>query len=131
VTRALIRWAGNVAALWLAAELFDRVSYGGDAGTLVVAALVFSLVNWVVKPIVTILSLPLIIVTLGVALFFVNLLMLLITSWLVDGFRVDWFWPAVGATVVVWAVNTVLSAAFHDSRRARRERARSRRLAAG
>jgi putative membrane protein len=57
-----------------------------------------------------VLALPLIVLTLGVALFFVNLLMLVLTSSLVDGFRVHGFWTAVGATVIVWAVNALFSA---------------------
>jgi putative membrane protein len=75
---------------------------------------------------VTLLSLPVIILTLGIALFFVNLLMLALTAWLVSGFDIDGFWPAVGGTIVVWIVNAVLSAVFDlDDRRARRRRRRA------
>ena len=112
--RLILRFAANLAALWLAAQLFDGVSYGADAGTLALAALVLSLANAVVKPIVTILAIPLIILTLGIALFFVSLAMLELTAWLVDGFRIDGFWPAVGATVIVWLANAVLTGAERD-----------------
>jgi putative membrane protein len=110
----LLRFAANAAALWLAAQLSDGVSYGADAGTLALAALVLSLANALVKPIVTILAIPLIIVTLGVALFFVSLAMLELTAWLVDGFRIDGFWPAVGATIIVWLVNAVFTGLQRD-----------------
>jgi putative membrane protein len=123
--RLLLRLVGNVAALWVAAGLLDGVTYSDDFGTLVLAALVLTLANWAVRPIVTLLALPLIILTLGIALFFVNLAMIELTAWLVDGFAIDGFWTAVGATVIVWAVNMVLSAAAHDERR-RRERWRDR-----
>ena len=110
----LLRFAANAAALWLAAQLSDGVSYGADAGTLALAALVLSLANALVKPIVTILAIPLIILTLGIALFFVSLAMLELTAWLVDGFRIDGFWAAVGATIIVWLVNAVFTGLQRD-----------------
>ena len=110
--RFLVTWAFNVAALFVAAWLLDGIDYGDSAWALVVAALVFSLANIFVKPIVAVLALPFIIVTLGIALFFINLLMLYLTSWIVDDFRIDGFWWAVAATIIVWAVNAVLEAAF-------------------
>ena len=76
----LARFAGNLAALWVASEVFDGVTYGDDFWVLVLAAAVFTVANWIVKPIVTILAIPLIILTLGVAYFFVNVLMLLLTD---------------------------------------------------
>jgi putative membrane protein len=120
--RLLLRLAANFAALWVAAELLADVTYD-DAGTLVLAAAVLTLVNWAVRPVVTFLAIPFIILTLGLGLFVVNLLMLLLTSWLVDGFRVHGFWAAVAATAIAWAVNAVFSAAAHDERRRRGDRA--------
>lgn len=106
----LVRFLGNIAALWVAAELLDGVSYGGDVERLLLAALVLTIANWLVRPVLTLLALPVIILTLGVALFFVSLAMLLLTDALVDGFRVDGFWTAVAATIVVWAVNAAVHA---------------------
>jgi putative membrane protein len=121
-----IAWAGNIAALFVAAALLDGISYGDDWWALVLAALVFSLVNAFVRPVVFILSLPLIVLTLGIALFFVNLLMLYVTSWIVDDFNIDGFWSAVGATIIVWLVNALLSATvfrrFRDDDRRRDRR---------
>ena len=109
--RLLITWACNVAALWAATELVGGVRVEDDRWlTLVVAALVFSVANLFVRPLVTLLAIPLIILTLGIALFFVNLLMLFLTSWLVGGFEIDGFWAGVWATIVVWAVNALLGA---------------------
>lgn len=118
IRRLAIAWAGNVAALFVAAWLIDGISYGDDWWVLIVAALVFSVVNAVVRPVVFLLSLPLIVLTLGIALFFVNLLMLVLTSALVDGFDVDGFWAAVGGTIVVWVVNALLSATIFRRARA-------------
>ena len=110
----LFRFAGNLAALWVASELFDEMTYGDSFWVLVLAALVFTIVNRIVRPVVAILSIPLIIVTLGVAYFFVNVLMLLLTDWLVSDFEVDGFWTLVGATIVIWLVNLVIGAARRD-----------------
>jgi putative membrane protein len=112
----LARFAGNLAALWVASEIFDNMTYGDSFWVLVLAALVFTVANWIVKPIVTVLAIPLIILTLGVAYFFVNVLMLLLTDWVVPDFDVSGFWTLVGATVVIWAVNLIISAVVHDMR---------------
>ena len=115
----LIRLVGNLAALWVASELFDEMSYGDEFSVLLLAAIVFTFVNWIVKPIVAILSIPLIILTLGVAYFFVNVLMLLLTDWVVGDFEVGGFWTVVGATIIIWVVNLVIGAARHDFARSR------------
>ena len=122
--RLLMRLAVNVAALWLAAELLDGVTYD-EFLTLLLAALVLGLVNFAVKPLVTLLAIPLIILTLGVAYFFVSLGMLLLTSWLVSGFEIDGFWTAVGATIIVWLVNVALGGLLRDDRGARARRSRT------
>lgn len=111
--RLLLRLAVNFAALWVAAELLAGVGYR-DEWRLLLAAVVLTIVNWAVRPVLTILALPFIVLTLGVGLFFVNLLMLLLTSALVDGFRVHGFWAAAGATAIVWAVNALFAAVKHD-----------------
>ena len=109
--RFLITWALNVAALWVAAKLLSGVHVSGDDAwiTFALAGLVFSLANMVVKPIVAVLAIPLIILTLGIAYFLVNVLMIFLTSWVVDDFHVDGFWSGVGAAVIVWAVNALLA----------------------
>jgi putative membrane protein len=122
VPELLARFVGNLAALWVASELFDQMTYGDSFWVLVLAALVFTIVNWVVKPVVAILSIPLIIVTLGVAYFFVNVLMLLVTDWVVPDFEAGGFWTVVGATIVIWLVNLVIAALLSDVGRARDRR---------
>jgi putative membrane protein len=125
--RFVVTWFFNVVALWVAAELLDGIGYSGNDWVLVVAALVFSLANIFVKPLVILFTLPLVILTLGLALFFVNLLMLYLTSWVVDDFKVESFGSAIVATIIVWLVNTVLEAIFGASERDRkRERERER-----
>ena len=117
----LLRYAVSTLALYIAAWAIDGISYGDQWWTLLIAGLVFTLVNMVVKPIVTILSIPFIIVTLGIALFFINLAMLALTALLVADFTIDGFWSAVEGTILVWVVNVVAEAITRRERR--RERA--------
>ncbi len=113
MSRFVVTWGFNVLALWAATALVHGVySTRDETVTLIVAGLVFSIVNRLVKPVVTVLSIPLIIVTLGVALFFVNLAMLFLTAWIVGPFEIDGFWAGVAATLIVWAVNALLEAAL-------------------
>jgi len=115
--RVLLWWASNLVALWVAAELVARVSYE-SAAWLVVAALVFGIVNLVVRPLVVLLALPAVILTLGLALLLVNALMLLLTGALVPGFDVrDFFWAAVLGALIVWVVNMLLHAVLPGSGR--------------
>jgi putative membrane protein len=107
--RFLVRWAFNVAALWVAAKLLSGVSVSGDQFlTLVLAGLVLGLANMFVKPLLVILALPLILLTLGIAYFLVNVLIVFFTSWIVSGLHVDGFWSGVGAALIVWGVNVLL-----------------------
>ncbi len=119
MTEFAARLVGNLAALWVASSLLDGMDYGDSFWTLLLAAAVFTIANWIVKPIVTILAIPLIILTLGIAYFFVNVLMLLLTEWIVSDFVIDGFWTLVGAVIIVWVVNLVIAALLHDVSRAR------------
>jgi putative membrane protein len=121
--RFLITWAFNFVALWAAALLLSGIDYDG-IGVLIVASLVFSVVNMFVRPLVIFFTLPLVIITLGIALFFINLFMLYLTSWIVDDFTIDSFWWAFLATIIVWLVNTILEAFFGDDLRASGRRGR-------
>ena len=119
--RFVVTWFFNIIALWVAAELLADISYGGNEWVLVLAALVFSVVNIFVRPVVILFTLPLVIITLGIALFFINLLMLYLTSWIVDDFTVDGFWEAILATIIIWIVNVILEALFGREAGGRRE----------
>lgn len=104
----VVRWVGNVGALFVAAWLLDGISYGDRWWTLLLAGAVFTLVNTAIKPIVTVLSIPLIVVTLGVFYLVVNAAMLKLTDALVGQFAVRGFWTAVAGAVVVAVVNGAL-----------------------
>src|SRR5919198_6193172 len=89
--RLLFRFACNAVALYVAAWALSGVTYGDQWWTLLIAAAVFTLVNMWIKPVLTILSLPFIIVTLGLFLFLLNILMLYITDWIVPDFDIRSF----------------------------------------
>ena len=105
--RILVAWAIDAAALAVAAWIFSGISVGGSAGTLILAALVYGILATVVKPILKLLTLPLAILTLGIAWFFVAMFILWLTDLIVSGLHINGFWTLVGGTVVVWLVGAV------------------------
>lgn len=110
--RLIIGTAGNAVALWAAARIVGNVDLSRSWWTVLLAALVLTLLNWYIKPFVKLLALPLVLVTAGIALFFISMLMLWITDALVGGFEINGFWPYVKATIIVWLVNMLVEAIF-------------------
>jgi putative membrane protein len=104
----LIRWVSNAVALFVATWLLEGVDYGDQWWTLLIAAAVFTMVNFAVKPILTVLSIPFIVVTLGLFYFLLNVLMLYLTHWLVPDFEIDTFWWGALAAIIVSVVNGVM-----------------------
>ncbi|MDX2542920.1 phage holin family protein [Streptomyces sp. WI04-05B] len=117
----VVKTIANAGALGVAVWVLDKITLTGDStgkkvGTLIVVALLFGLVNFLVKPLVKVLTFPLFILTLGLITLVVNALMLLLTSWLADkfdlSFHVEGFWTAVLGgliiSIVSWALHIVL-----------------------
>jgi putative membrane protein len=104
----LIRWISNVVALFVAAWLLSGVDYGDQWWTLLIAAAVFTVVNFAVKPILAVLSIPFIVVTLGLFYFLINVLMLYLTDWLVPDFEIETFWWGALAAIIVGVVNFLM-----------------------
>ena len=124
----VVKTLANAGALAVAVWLLDKITLTGDStgkeiGTLLLVALVFGLVNFLVKPIVKVLTFPLFVLTLGLITLVVNALMLLLTSWVAGllnvGWHVDSFWTAVGGAIVVSIVsfiaNAILGTKKHES----------------
>ena len=122
----IVRLLINAAALWVATRVVTGISYTGDWPWLLAVALVFGVLNMVVKPILILLSLPVLIVTLGLFLLVVNAALLLLTSTISDtlglGFRVDGFVPALLGGLVVSVVSLALSMFVGSSDTASRHR---------
>lgn len=113
-----IRWLINTLALYLAVQIVSGVHYDkGPLGLLIVAA-IFGLVNSTLKPLLTILSCPLILFTLGFFTLVINALLLMLTAWLSAqfdlGFGVDGFWPAFWAGLLIGIVSVFLSLAVGE-----------------
>jgi putative membrane protein len=102
-----ISWLTNALVLGLIAAVLSGV-HAADAGSLLLAAAVFGVLNTLLKPLLRLVTLPLAIFTFGIAWFFVSLLMLILTSAIVSGFDIHGFWTFVEATLMVWAVNVLL-----------------------
>jgi putative membrane protein len=109
LVRLLVLWGINVLALMVVDGLFDSVDIG-RWGSLLVGALVLMIGNAVIKPILAILTLPLVILTFGLFYFAINVAMLALAEWVAPRFSIDGFWTYVGATIVVWLVNVVVGA---------------------
>ncbi|MFE2107444.1 phage holin family protein [Kitasatospora sp. NPDC059463] len=113
----------NAAAIWVAAWIVPGITLTGDDWqhktlTVLAVALVFGVVNWLIKPVVQLFSLPLFILTLGLFTFVVNALMLWLTSWASDrlslDFSVDGFWSALFGALIVSLVSWGLSLALDE-----------------
>ena len=109
----------NAVALWVAAWAIPGITFGGGSTTqviktVVIVALIFGIVNVFIKPILKLISLPLIILTLGLFVFIVNALMLELTSWLAGKFDLafhveHFFWDAVLGGLIITFVSMLLS----------------------
>lgn len=120
--RIVIRLLTTAAAVAVAAWLLDGISFDGadwqdKVLPLLGVSLILGLVSTFVKPVVQLLSLPFIILTLGLMLLVINALMLMLTAWLAEtvdlGFTVDGFWTAVLGSIVItlatWTIDMVVS----------------------
>ena len=104
-------------AVWVAAYVLDGVHLENDARTIIIVALVLALLNAIVKPILVILTIPVTIVTLGLFLLIINALMVVWTSKLVDGFKVDGWLTAILFSLIVSVVSSILHFLAKDRRR--------------
>jgi putative membrane protein len=105
--RLAISWLTNALVLAVVAAVLSGV-HVRNAGSLLLAAAIFGVLNTALKPLLRFITLPLAILSLGLAWFFVSLLMLALTDSIVTGFAIHGFWTLVKATLVVWLVNLVL-----------------------
>jgi putative membrane protein len=117
--RLLVALAINALALWIANALWDGVSIHG-AWAYIIGAAVLGIANTIIKPILAILTLPLIVVTLGFFYLLINIAMVALAEWIAPNFSVDGFWSYVGVIFIVWIVNWAcysLIDHFEDRRR--------------
>jgi putative membrane protein len=110
LARVILAIAINMLALWVANALWDSVDIHGFWAYLI-GAVVLGIANAVIKPILALLTLPLIVLTLGIFYLFINILMVLLAEWIAPNFSIDGFWTYVGVVFIIWLVNWVASLA--------------------
>ena len=107
----LLSWLANIVSLLVVDWIFDSVTIG-HWWPIILGAAVLGIANTIVKPILTLLTLPLVIVTLGLFYFVINVLMLALAEWIAPDFSIDGFWTYIGATIVVSIVSWAMHAIF-------------------
>lgn len=120
----------NAVALWAATQLVDGIRFTGAWPTLLLVALVFGVVNVTVRPVLKLLTFPLLILTLGLFTFVLNALMLWLTAAISDAFGLGFhvagfraaFWGALVVTVVSFALSLFVSRSDRETRRGRNAR---------
>ena len=126
MTNLLVKLLGNAVALAIATWMLSDITLSGSTTsrrivTLLIVAVIFGVVNAFVKPVLKLLSLPFIILTLGLLLFVINALMLLLTSWISDKldvpFHVEGFGTALLGALIITVVSWFLSAVLPDDDR--------------
>lgn len=127
--RWILRLLANAGALAVATWLLPGItlnagSTGRSAAVMLAVALIFGIVNSIVKPIFTLVTAVVVLVTLGLFLLVINALMLMLTSWLSGqlglGWHVEGFWTAVLGALIVSVVSWLLNTFLHDKREERR-----------
>jgi len=113
----IVALATNALALWVANRLFEGVHISGF-WAYALGALVLGFANAVIKPILAILTLPLVILTLGFFYLLIAIGMVALTAWIVPNFSVDGFWDYVGVVFVVWLVNWAVGTLFDRGEKA-------------
>jgi putative membrane protein len=104
LTRFAAAWGISALALYVANGLFSGVRIHGAAAYLIGAA-VLAVANAVLKPLLALLTLPLILVTFGFFYLLINIAMVALAAWVAPNFTVHGFWTYVGVIVIVWIVN--------------------------
>ena len=110
----VFRWAVTTIAVFVAAPIVG-INYGDKLGCLVGASLLLGIVNAFVRPVLLVLSAPLILLTLGLFIFVLNGLMMLFVSEVVPCFKVPGFWSAIFGAIIISIVSWLLSAFFRGS----------------
>ncbi len=110
----IIRFFINASALWLASAFFSGFHFD-TTSTLLISAIVFGILNAVIKPILIIFTLPINILTLGLFTIIINAIILELASYWVNGFYLDGFVTAILAALVISFVSIVLSSFLSES----------------
>ena len=118
MTKFIIRWAINAVALYIAVLIVPGITLRGAWTDVLWLALIFGLLNALLRPLLKFLTCPLIILTLGLFTILINTGMLLLTSRIGQalgfGLSVDGFWPAVLGSLVISLISVIMSLILRD-----------------
>lgn len=117
--RISVRWLANSFGLWIAGRLLPAIEHNDDLKVIILAGLVLSLVNGLIKPLVVILSLPAIVFSLGLFMILVNGFMVYLAGELVGSLEIDTFGSAVLAGIIIGLVNYAITTLLEDKLQSR------------
>jgi len=110
--RLLIHWLVSATAVYVTANILSGITVM-SFGAAMIVAVVLGLINVFIKPLLVLLTIPTVVLTLGLFMLVINALMLMLAAWLVDGFAVSSFWWAVLGSLIIslvaWLMNSVLN----------------------
>jgi putative membrane protein len=113
-SRLLVRWAVLALGVVIATHLVSGI-HCSNPGSLIVAVVLLSFFNAILRPLLVLFTLPFIIVTMGLGILVINAFLFLFVGRLVEGFTVDGFWPALGGSLVLSITNLVVNAFMRSS----------------
>jgi len=129
MNKFLLRWGINTIALYVAVQLLPGLEHHGSGAALLAVALIFGLVNAAFKPVLIILSCPLVVLTFGLFLLVINGLLLLITAWLSDlfnlGFAVTGLGWGILGSIVISLVSVVFDSLVIEDKEREKEHSRT------
>ena len=110
--RFVVRWFVSSFGLWIASELLgnESISFEGRFSAVLISGLILALINTIIKPMVVFLTLPAVLLTLGIFMVVINALMVLFAAWLYDPLEVSGFGIAVMTGIIIGVVNWLVSA---------------------
>ncbi|MDJ0756531.1 MAG: phage holin family protein [Ardenticatenaceae bacterium] len=112
--KIIIRLVINAIALWVAATIIPGIELANDWVSVGIVALIFGVINTLIKPIIKLFSLPFILLTFGLFILVINAAMLGLTAYLSDALTVDGFFPAVFGAIVISIISTILEGFIRD-----------------
>lgn len=109
IYRFLVRWIVSSLGLWIAAAFLSNISYNNKWYVIVIAGFILAAINSIIRPAVVLLSLPAIMLTLGLFMVVINGLMVLLVAWLYGPLEVSGFWTALLAGLIIGLVNFLVT----------------------
>ncbi|MBP6962171.1 phage holin family protein [Candidatus Saccharibacteria bacterium] len=117
-SRFLVRWFVSAFGLWVAAGLLgnESISFEGKVSAIILSGLILAIVNTIIKPLVVFMTLPAVLLSLGVFMVVINALMVLLAARLYGPLQVDGFGVAIIAGLVIGLVNWLVSAFLEENK---------------